>query len=403
MNEKWLQGENENRINYIKRITNFRNEYGMKYSDWCSLITDGATYGEDTSRKAYYIVNRMLPLIGNKEELDDETLNKINELDMKEIQVRKEQMKYSDIKREYYNLVRTESRWEVLFDGILRQMENMDYNYKLNITPYKINGEETEAVLCLSDWHIGVNINSPINKYNIEIAHKRMNKLINDTIKHCKNNNVKKLHIVLMGDLIHGTIHVSARLHQNEVVTNQVLIASEMMTTLIATLSQVVGEVEVYNANGNHGRVSANVKESISEENFETFIYEYVKLKTEIIKLKEDICNNVNFNENEFEDIVLIDINNHRIALTHGHNDFKQLNKAKDKINELLMNYRADELIIGHLHNVRMHDGITVNGSMSGSDDHAMKGRYNSDPSQILKIYYNDNSVLLCDMKLGRE
>ena len=67
------------------------------------------------------------------------------------------------------------------------------------------------------------------------------------------------------------------------------------------------------------------------------------------------------------------------------------------------MNYRADELIIGHLHNVRMHDGITVNGSMSGSDDHAMKGRYNSDPSQILKIYYNDNSVLLCDMKLGRE
>lgn len=33
-----------------------------------------------------------------------------------------------------------------------------------------------------------------------------------------------KLHIVLMGDLIHGTIHVSARLHQNEVVTNQVLI-----------------------------------------------------------------------------------------------------------------------------------------------------------------------------------
>ena len=120
-------------------------------------------------------------------------------------------------------------------------------------------------------------------------------KLINDTIKHCKNNNVKKLHIVLMGDLIHGTIHVSARLHQNEVVTNQVLIASEMMTTLIATLSQIVGEVEIYNANGNHGRVSANVKESISEENFETFIYEYVKLKTEIIKLKEDICNNVNF------------------------------------------------------------------------------------------------------------
>lgn len=52
-----------------------------------------------------------------------------------------------------------------------------------------------------------------------------------------------------------------------------------MMTTLIATLSQIVGEVEVYNANGNHGRVSANVKESISEENLKHLFMNMLNLK----------------------------------------------------------------------------------------------------------------------------
>ena len=63
MDEKWLQREKENRIDYIKRITNLREEYGMSYTDWCFLITGGVGYSEDNSRKAYYVVEKMLPLI----------------------------------------------------------------------------------------------------------------------------------------------------------------------------------------------------------------------------------------------------------------------------------------------------------------------------------------------------
>ena len=221
-------------------------------------------------------------------------------------------------------------------------------------------------------------------------------------MKYCKLNNVTKLHVVLCGDLVSGVIHISPRIRQNENVVSQVLIASELISNLIITLSQVIKRVEVYSANGNHGRVSANVKESIDEENFESFIYEYVKLKNEVFKNKERLGYNVHFNENLFKDIVLIEINDRRIALTHGHNDFKQLNKAKDRINQLLSDYRADELIIAHLHNVRMHDNVTVNGALSGSDDYAMSRRYNNDPAQILKIFYKDGSNVLCEIKVGR-
>ena len=308
-----------------------------------------------------------------------------------------------DVKREYFNLVRNESRWEVLYDEILDRLNHLNYNHKVNISPYELNGEETEGILVLSDWHIGMNINTPVNKYNVDIAKERMNKLIKDTIKYCKINNVTKLHVVLAGDLTNGVIHISSRLMQNENVIDQVLIASEMITDLVANLSQAIKGIEVYSVNGNHGRISPNVKEMIDSENFESFIYEYLKLRIELIRQKENLCHNVNMNENEFKDIALININDKTIALTHGHNDYRQLNKAKDKINQLLMEYGADELIIGHLHNVRMHDNVTVNGAMCGSDEYAMNKRYNNDPAQILKIYYPDNSVVLCEIKFPRK
>lgn len=399
--EVYEKRNDESQIDYIKRVTSLREEYDLSYSQWCTLVC-GTAYSEDNARKAYYVVEKMLPLIDYQCSIDQAKVKKYNDLKSREIQISKEKEKLKDVKREYFNLVRNESRWEELYDTIMNKMEYMNYNHTINIYPYEINGEETEAILCLSDFHIGVEIDTPVNKYNIKIAEERVEKLIKSTMKYCKLNNVTKLHIVLCGDLVSGVIHISPRIRQNENVVSQVLIASELISNLIITLSQVIKRVEVYSANGNHGRVSANVKESIDEENFESFIYEYVKLKNEVFKNKERLGYNVHFNENLFKDIVLIEINDRRIALTHGHNDFKQLNKAKDRINQLLSDYRADELIIAHLHNVRMHDNVTVNGALSGSDDYAMSRRYNNDPAQILKIFYKDGSNVLCEIKVGR-
>ena len=399
--EEYEQKENEHYIEFIKRITLLREQYGLSYEEWCNIISKGnAQYSNDTARKAYYVLEKILPLISYNYEVSEEQKKKFYDLHSKEVQIMKEREKQKDERKAYYNLIRNESRWESLFDEIASQLENLNYNHNTNIYPYEINGEETEAILCISDWHIGVDIDTPSNKYNIDIAKERLDKLIKDTIKFCKLNNVVKLHIAIMGDITHGVIHVSSRLKQNENIISQVLIASEMLTDLVISLSQSVKRIEVYNVNGNHGRVSPNIKESIDEENFESLIYEYLKLKTEIIKLKERLGYNIKFNENLFNDIALIEINDKRIAVTHGHNDFKQLNKATDRINQLLGEYRADELIIGHLHNVRMHDNVTVNGTMSGSDNYAMNKRYNNTPAQILKVYYKDNSIVLCEIKL---
>ena len=387
--------ESESMLSYAWRITIYKDEMGLSYSEWSSLLI-GKEYSDETSRKAYYIVKPLLESLMS----DDKSKNKTyNDIRSKEIQLQKERIRQKDERRNFENLVRNEARWETLFDMIKDGLDNLEYNHKLNIYPYEIRGSESEAILILSDWHIGVEINTPSNVFNIEVAKERVDKLIKETIKHCKNNNVTKLHVVLAGDLVQGIIHVNSRLRQNENIINQVLIASELVTDLIASLSQSIRRVEVYNVNGNHGRVNANIKESLDEENFESLVYEIVKLKLDIIKERERIAYNVHFNENEFKDISLIDVMNKKVAVSHGHKDRKQ-NTALDKLNHLLDEYRVDELITGHFHNVRLGDGVTVNGALSGSDDFAQSKRFNNNPSQILKIYFDDNTECLFDINL---
>ena len=387
--------ESESMLSYAWRITIYKDEMGLSYSEWSSLLI-GKEYSDETSRKAYYIVKPLLESLMS----DDKSKNKTyNDIRSKEIQLQKERIRQKDERRNFENLVRNEARWETLFDMIKDGLDNLEYNHKLNIYPYEIRGSESEAILILSDWHIGVEINTPSNVFNIEVAKERVDKLIKETIKHCKNNNVTKLHVALAGDLVQGIIHVNSRLRQNENIINQVLIASELVTDLIASLSQSIRRIEVYNVNGNHGRVNANIKESLDEENFESLVYEIVKLKLDIIKERERIAYNVHFNENEFKDISLIDVMNKKVAVSHGHKDRKQ-NTALDKLNHLLDEYRVNELITGHFHNVRLGDGVTVNGALSGSDDFAQSKRFNNNPSQILKIYFDDNTECLFDINL---
>ena len=118
MNEKWLQQKGENRIDYIKRITNLKSEYGMTYSEWCYLVTGGAEYSEDNSRKAYYIVEKMLSLISYQLEIDEAQIKKYNDLHSKEIQIMKEREKQKDERRAFTSKVRSEARWEHLLETI---------------------------------------------------------------------------------------------------------------------------------------------------------------------------------------------------------------------------------------------------------------------------------------------
>lgn len=394
------QRENETYIEYIHRITALKKQNAITYEEWGNLISKGlAEYSPENFRKNFYFIEKILPLLENQNNLDKEKQKKWNDLNSKERQVSMEKEKMKDQKREYFNLIRLEARWQELYDTILKKIENYDNSkYMLDITPYKLKDEKTEAVLMLSDFHIGNQVDTPANKFNIDIAWERIDRLIVKTIKLCNANSVDVLHIALLGDMLNGILRVSNRLENNENVVEQILIVVDMLTYIVSALSQSIRHIELYYAVGNHGRIS-KLDESIDAENFEYLIWEMVKIKLEVIRLKEKLCYNVHINENEFKEIGIATIFNKRIGLVHGHRDKKQ-NQALDKLNHLLTDYRVDELLMAHFHNTRVGDGVIVNGSLIGADTYSQGRRLNNEPSQTLVVYHRDKSRVICEINL---
>ena len=108
MREDLQRRNNENKFDYIKRITDCKNELDLDYSEWVKLIID-KEYSSDNARKGYYIVKPLLDI------LEEEQINNINpknkiqqvkdiigELDLKKIEVRNKTNKLNRIKRDFF-------------------------------------------------------------------------------------------------------------------------------------------------------------------------------------------------------------------------------------------------------------------------------------------------------------
>ena len=401
MDEKWLQRKNENRIDYIKRITNLKSEYNMSYADWCYLITGGAEYSEDNARKAYYVVEKMLPLISYQLELDEVKVKRYNDLHSKEVQIQKERERQKDERRAYTNLVKSQARWEQIIETLEMGLREADTSKFLNnhIVSYEPQ-EENEAVLVISDTHIGMTINNALNVYNKEVCIKRFDNLLEQTLKHCKVNNVKRLNVVIGGDIIEGNINTSGRVTQNENVVEQIFTASELLSETLVKLSQSIPQIRVWNTNGNHARMNKDTKESLNGESFESIIYEYVKMRVELLKHKEKIGWNIKFNENDYPDIAVIEIENCNklIVASHGTKD-RSIKNNLSRINQYL-NIKADYYLMGHVHHSAHEYGCYTNGCLSGSNEYAQNLRYNNEPVQIMLIFFENSSTLLCEMNV---
>ena len=400
MDEKWIQRKNENRIDYIKRITNLRTEYGMSYSEWCYLITGGADYSEDNSRKAYYVVEKMLPLISYQLELDEAKVKRYNDLHSKEVQIQKERERQKDERRAYTNLVKSQARWEQILETLEIGLREADTSKFLeNVMTYEVE-EENEAVLMLSDTHIGMTINNALNVYNKEVCIKRFNKLVEQVLKNCKKNSVKRLNVIIAGDIIEGIINTSGRVTQNENVVEQIFTASELVTETLVRLSLSIPQIRVWNTNGNHARMSKDTKESLNGESFETIIYEYVKMRIEILKQRDKIGWNIKFNENDYPDIAVVEIENcdKLVVASHGTKD-RTIKNNLSRINQFL-DIKADYYLMCHVHHSAHEYNCYTNGCLSGSNEYAQNQRYNNEPMQIMLIFFENSSTVLCEMNL---
>ena len=165
-----------------------------------------------------------------------------------------------DQRREYNKLNTIDARADHLTEHLIQCAKRLNEEKPLDFNKYIVDYSEKEAVLFLSDWHFGMTTDNIFNTYNTQICKDRVTEMTVKTIEHLKLHKINKLYIVILGDMAHGGIHVSARVCSEELVSDQLMKVSEILAEAIDKLSSAVKHTDVYVTYGNHMRSIQNKK-----------------------------------------------------------------------------------------------------------------------------------------------
>lgn len=286
----------------------------------------------------------------------------------------------------YNRMMREDARIDTIKETMLDCANKLEPFHKME---YQGNGKcSTEAILMISDLHVGVEFDDFCNKYNLHIARERVSKLIDDTKRYCKLHGVQRLNIINLGDMIAGIIHTTIRLEQEFDVIDQIMNASEIVAGMLNELQDVAPEVIYRSCTDNHSRVIANKNEAIEKENFYRLMDWYVqeRLKDSKIIFKND---NLSKEIGKFELL-----NGKKVMFAHGHNDSpNKIFQSYIGATEEYINY----VLLGHYHVEKVKNfqnlRVFVNGSIVGTDDYAASKRLYTKPSQVLLVFDGDNVI----------
>lgn len=383
---EYLKREEESITSYWIRLYKNRQLYGLTFKECGELMNEvsGTDWNEAKWRR------EMEGYLKVSDFLDKENPNGLNhsileEIEKEKLELKKEKVKFSDQKREFFARIRNMSRLEHLKEYLEEYYEVYEPTTLPEIQLK--NPSDKEMIVMISDWHIGMQIDNQFNTFNIEVAKERISKLQASMLDKVEKENIKTVHIAQLGDLINGTIHVSTRIMNEEDIIQQIIITANLLQEFVRPLVDKGVSVEFYNIIGNHGRTSPNKQETAGiDENFEKLFF---------TMLKTYYKNAKNFKAYDSKDgLITAKIKDLDFCFAHG--DFDKGTGIIAKLPQLF-GYVFDYVLTGHLHRESIMDyGKTThitNSALCGSDDYAMQLRLSSKPSQKILIL-DDSGVI---------
>ena len=359
----------------------------------------GAHYAPDETRKRAYGSLYTLKLLDSERRNSRTDTKMIAELNEKIDEFKREKQKFFDQRREYNKLQAEAGRREHLYDRLADAANNLsetvgDVIHKL----VELDTSENEAVIVFSDWHYGMTAHNAFNTYDTKICKERVESVVTRAASRIAQNGCSKLHIVVLGDLVHGALHSSARVASEELTADQLMQVSEILAQAIIFLSQYVEETDVHITYGNHARTVQNKHDSIHRDNMERLIPWW--LKTRILAEERVSGESLNINvvpESDTE-FLLLNVCGHDICAAHGDLDCV---KTSPRMLSTLFHKKygkdIEYILLGDKHHREDFEELGVTamlcGSLCGSDDYANDRRLFSTPSQMLLIFNPEDGL----------
>lgn len=368
---------NETPDEFISRVVASKNELKLSWDDIARICN--ASLGWDFS-ESYYRKRYKNCIADNAEQYESvsDVLQKI----------KLEKIKLSDERIQNNAYLRSISREETLKEIALEVASKMSNTKILPVyEPHYFEDSYYEGILCLSDWHYGIEIENYLNKFNPEIARQRISKLITSVMDKCRTFNINKLTVVNLGDLISGRIHSQIRIQNRIDVITQTMEVCEILSEALTQLSSVA-QIDFYSVIDNHSRVEPNKKESLNIESFARIINWYLASRLQNAQ-------NIRIIDNEIgDDIATFNVLGHTFMGVHGDKD-KQSN-INDRLSTMFA-VTPTVILSAHMHHFSADEQnrcvIVSNGTLMGTDEYSYELRLSSIPSQTFIVVSKDNST----------
>lgn len=259
-----------------------------------------------------------------------------------------------------------------------------------------------------SDWHWGEVVRPEqiggVNEFNLEIAHKRLRRLVEKTVLLLRSHVVKPQYdgivVCLGGDMVSGDIHDELTETNDEPLMPCVLDLFGSLKWAIGALADEFGAVFLPCVAGNHGRTTKKPRaKNRAFTNFDWLLYQF------LAKAFED-DKRVTFHIPDGPD-ALFKVYNTRYLLTHG-DQFRGGDGIIGAIGPITRGHKKkvarntaidqayDVMLCGHWHQEMNLARTIVNGSLKGYDEYA--NQYNFDfepPRQALWLTHPTHGITM--------
>jgi len=270
------------------------------------------------------------------------------------------------------------------------------YDYKIDSSKiiHKISDPlivDNIGVLHITDAHFGEWIEIDSNKYNFDVASKRLKKFVDESIIFLEAKNVKNVIVALTGDIFNSNRRLDEVMNQASNRSNALFLGTKLIEYVILHLNKRFSSVHIASISGNESRLEKETgwSDSMMSDNFDFILFN-------ILKYKFANYDNIKFIKGNPVELV-ININDTNMLLMHGNQIGQNVTK---EVQQIIAKYsarkiRIDYVIFGHLHQAYISDFFSRGSSLCGGNAYSDKGlNLASKASQNLYIVGKNNEII---------
>ncbi len=268
----------------------------------------------------------------------------VKKVEQKKLEEIMERRKLQALRIDLSKVHREQARQELLYEQVKSSITRIPLPEFEAVLNQRKNCEGIrEGLLAFGDIHYGKEFESLNNKYNCDIAHSRMQNLLNKTIKIVHNEQFEKIKVLNLADDIEGMTLRASQLTALQIgLTDQVIEFSKMMASWLNELSRYVEIEYIHVPSANHTEIRPfnSKRGQFPEEDLEKVIMNYIH-----DSLLDNNRIEIPINKNG---IVPFKIVGYDAIALHGH----QLKNKQNAIKDLSFQYHKffNYLYLGHFH-----------------------------------------------------